>query len=211
MLTKAQALRVVGFPGGEIVLDEQGSGTAKVRLKDFEAVRPLVESEASFFAWQAIRATPCQVCGWTVQGAKFEVAWPKDRERYSLICSHFGGRRFADNWGPSGGQGRPPSTRRGPNTSVFLLDPSSATESLQGRQGRGRPLVAGELEGVLGLGDGRPRYVRQELSPSQSGVRGRAGEWASPGHKKEGCSKNRVRFTTGAMRLEEDGRGNHRS
>jgi putative transposase len=35
--------------------------------------------------------------GWTVQGAKVE-EWPHEETRRALIGSHFGARRFANNW-----------------------------------------------------------------------------------------------------------------
>ncbi|MDT5105280.1 MAG: putative transposase [Mycobacterium sp.] len=37
--------------------------------------------------------------GWVVTAAKFEVQWPTEPARAALVCSHFGARRKAFNWG----------------------------------------------------------------------------------------------------------------
>ena len=67
---------------------------------DFETHRSSVESVSVLFKLfgregDDLVAVPS---GWSVTGARFEVCWPDDPEKASLVRSHFGARRFAYNW-----------------------------------------------------------------------------------------------------------------
>jgi putative transposase len=97
MPTKAQAARVAEITGGTLPHDDQGRPTSKVALDDFEVHREAVESVSVLFRLFADDGTEVP-SGWVVTGAAFEVEWPKEPERRSLIWSHFGARRFAKNW-----------------------------------------------------------------------------------------------------------------
>uniref|UniRef100_UPI0023F03BCD helix-turn-helix domain-containing protein n=1 Tax=Ferrimicrobium acidiphilum TaxID=121039 RepID=UPI0023F03BCD len=97
MRTKAQAQKVADITGGVIVV-KNGKPTPKVQLQgDFEQYRAAVESVSVLF--RLCDDTGEQVpSGWTVTGTSFEVEWPKDPQKASLIRSHFGARRVAYNW-----------------------------------------------------------------------------------------------------------------
>jgi hypothetical protein len=71
-----------------------GEGDRQGTSQGLRAVRPVVESGSVLFPLADAQGNPLP-SGWTVQGAKFEVEWPKDKERCSLMYSHFGARRFA--------------------------------------------------------------------------------------------------------------------
>jgi putative transposase len=75
---------------------------------DFELHRSAVESVSVLFdlydgdaANYVVTGSPGEKLstGWLVTAAKFEVEWPADEQRRALVCSHFGARRFAFNWG----------------------------------------------------------------------------------------------------------------
>lgn len=74
---------------------------------DFEAVRELVEQVSVLYQLFDGNAAACVVSGspgarvatgWLVTGAKFEVEWPADPARASVVRSHFGARRKAYNY-----------------------------------------------------------------------------------------------------------------
>jgi putative transposase len=97
MPTKTQAARVADLTGGTLLYDDQGRPTNKVRLDDFDACREAVESVSVLFRCFNDHGTEVP-SGWVVNGATFEVEWPREPERRSCIWSHFGARRFATNW-----------------------------------------------------------------------------------------------------------------
>jgi putative transposase len=97
MPTKAQALRVAELTGGSVLYSPQGKPTTKVWLDDFETHREAVESVSVLFRCFNDDGTEVP-SGWVLTGATFEVEWPREPERRSLIWSHFGARRFAKNW-----------------------------------------------------------------------------------------------------------------
>lgn len=113
MRTKAQAEKVAALTGcahlpGKPKPDESIPLTRFVDTgPDFDAVRSAVESVSVLFSlyegdaasWaEKSEPGPEVPSGWRVTAAKFEVDWPPDSERASLIRSHFGARRFAYNW-----------------------------------------------------------------------------------------------------------------
>jgi len=94
---RVQAARVADLTGGALLHDDQGRLTAKATLGDFDAHREAVESVSVLFRCFDDDGTEVP-SGWVVTGATFEVEWPREPERRSLIRSHFGARRFAKNW-----------------------------------------------------------------------------------------------------------------
>lgn len=102
MSTVAQAARVAELTGG-IHLPGGKAMSKRVDVRgDFEPHREAVESVSVLFRLfhhdrdqGELASAPT---GWTVAGARFEVCWPDDPERASLVRSHFGARRFAYNW-----------------------------------------------------------------------------------------------------------------
>ena len=97
MRTKDQASRVANVTGGTILSDKNNKPTSKVQITDFEAYRSDIENISVLFSLSTDDGDPIS-SGWTLRGTVFEVEWPREQERRSLIWSHFGARRFAKNW-----------------------------------------------------------------------------------------------------------------
>ena len=112
--TRGQAERVAGITGGgQLPGKPKPDGTQTLSRfvdvgPDFEVHRQAVESVSVLFdlfdgdagSYASTGAPGAAVpSGWIVTAAKFEVAWPAEADRAALVRSHFGARRFAYNWG----------------------------------------------------------------------------------------------------------------
>jgi len=204
MPTAAQATKVGQCTGGEVLCDDQGGPTAKVVLDGLEAHREAVES-MSVLSWCFDDDGTEVPSGWVLTGASFEVEWPREPKRRSLIWSHFGARRFAKNWVRAQAKA---------DLVAKAKDPAYASipwtlEHLRKRWQQVRHEVApwwaenskerdasGIADAVQALNNwsnskcGRHKGRRMGFSRFESRRR----------------SKNRVRLTTGVMRLEPDRR-----
>ena len=103
--TVAQASRVATATGGaHLVSSVTGKLSRRVDVgHDFEVHRDAVEAVSALFTLYRREDDGALVkapSGWLTTGATFEVAWPDEPERRSLIRSHFGARRKAFNWAP---------------------------------------------------------------------------------------------------------------
>lgn len=114
LCTRGQAERVAGLTGGVQLPGKsklEGTRTLSRFVEvgpDFEVHRLAVESVSVLFELFDGDAASSAACGspgaavptgWMVTASKFEVAWPTEPDRASLVRSHFGARRFAFNWG----------------------------------------------------------------------------------------------------------------
>jgi putative transposase len=204
MRTKAQAQKVSDLTGGKVLLDE-GKPTRKVALAgDFEQYRDAVESVSVLF--QLCNDTGEKVpTGWTVAGASFEVEWPKDQQSASLVRSHFGARRVAYNWALAKVKSDLEARRTDPNH----LSTPWTLEALRKQWNQEKNEVApwwgdnSKEAYASGIAD-----LVQSLSNWSSSKRGsRKGRKVGfPKFKSKRKDQNRVRFTTGAMRFEDDRR-----
>ena len=106
MNTVAQAAKVAELTGGVHLAtkppkDGHMGMSRCVDVGDgFEPHRQTVESVSVLFKLyrrDGDDLTPVP-SGWSATGAEFEVEWPREPERVSLIHSHFGARRKAYNW-----------------------------------------------------------------------------------------------------------------
>ncbi|WP_298340216.1 IS607 family element RNA-guided endonuclease TnpB [Ferrimicrobium sp.] len=204
MRTKAQAKKVSDLTIGEVILDD-GKPTRKVQLPgDFEQYREAVESVSVLF--QLSDDTGDKVpTGWTITGASFEVEWPKEQRLASLIWSHFGARRFAYNWALSKVKSDIEAKRADENH----LSTPWTLEALRKQWNQEKNEVApwwGENSKeayASGIAD-----LVQALSNWSSSKRGkrRGKKVGFPKGKSKRKDQNRVRFTTGTMRFEDDHR-----
>jgi putative transposase len=143
--------------------------------------------------------------GWTVTGARFEAGWPADPELAGLIRGHFGARRKAYNHclalvkADMGARKADPSH---PSVKWDLI-------SLRGRWNQDKDAAApwwaayskeAYASGIADLVTGLKNW-RSSKDGDRKGQR--AGFPAFKSRRKDG---DRVRFTTGAMRLEDDRR-----
>ena len=142
--------------------------------------------------------------GWVARGCRFEVE-PTTRHQRSAIGQHFGARRFAYNWAlarvKANLDARTP-TRRSPHwRGVF--PPSTATGT---RPSTRSPRGGAVLQGGLRLWDCRSGRGLTQLADSKHGRRRWGRRVGFPRFKIRRRDRGRIRFTTGAMRLEADRR-----
>lgn len=117
MRTKAQAEKVAALTGStQLPGKPKPDGSIPLTRfvdtgPDFEVVRAAVESVSVLFAlhegdaayWAEKQEPGPEVpSGWRTASVKFEVEWPAEPERASLVRSHFGARRKAYNWHSTG-------------------------------------------------------------------------------------------------------------
>ena len=213
MRTVTQAQKVAAATGGVHLPgkpDSNGASRLSRRVDvgaDFEAHRVAVESVSVLFelfddSGGALVEVPS---GWMVTAAKFEVEWPAEEVRRTLVRSHFGARRFAFNWGLA---------RVKADLDAKPVDPGHESvgwdlRSLRKAWNRAKDQVAlwwatNSKEcysaGLADLAQGLNNW-----SDSKSGKR-QGRRVGFPRFKSGRRDPGRVRFTTGAMRLEPDRR-----
>ena len=204
MRTKAQAQKVADLTEGKVLLDE-GRPTRKVALTgDFELYRDAVESVSVLF--QLCDDTGEKVAtGWTVTGACFEIEWPKDQQKVSGIRSHFGARRVAYNWALA----KVKSDMEAKEKDASYLPTPWTLEALRKQWNQEKNEVApwwgdnSKEAYASGISD-----LVQALSNWSSSKHGRrkGRKVGFPRFKSKRKDQNRVRFTTGTMRFEDDRR-----
>jgi putative transposase len=204
MPTKTQAARVAEITGGTLLHDDQGKPTSKVALEDFEAHREAVESVSVLFRLFTDDGTEVP-SGWMVTGATFEVEWPKEPERRSLIWSHFGARRFAKNWVIEQVKADLEAKKKNPHHAQIpwtLGDLRKRWNQVKDEKAPWWPVNSKECYSA-GIADA----VRalQNWSASKHGKR-KGRRVGFPRFESKKRAKNRVRCTTGAMRLDPDRR-----
>ena len=140
---------------------------------------------------------------WVARGWRFEVE-PTTQKQRSAIAQHFGARRFAYNWALAQVKA---------NLDARTADPTipPLAWNLRASAGRGtRPSTRSRRGGGTArrrpTPAGSPTWSRLcTTGPGQAGRRG-AGRIGFPRFKARRHDHGRVRFTTGAMRLEPDRR-----
>jgi len=203
MPTKTQAAHVAEITGGTLLHDDQGKPTSKVALEDFEAHREAVESVSVLFRLFTDDGTEVPP-GWMVTGAVFEVEWPKEPERRSLIWSHFGARRFAKNWAIEQVKADLEAKKNPDHTSIpwTLQDLRKRWNQLKDEKA---PWWAVNSKECYSAGIKDAVRALQNWSDSKHGTRN-GKQVGFPRFESKKRAKHRVRFTTGAMRLEPDRR-----
>ena len=209
MRTKVQAQQVAELTGGKIILKDN-KPPCKVSLPgDFERYRSSVESISVLF----------QLCddagekvlgGWTMTGASFEVEWPKDPQVASGIRSHFGARRFAYNWALAKVKSDMDAKKE---NSDHKSTPSMAMdwtlESLRKQWNQEKNGIASwwRDNSKEAYSSGIADLVQSLSNWSKSKGGKRKGKRVGfPKFKSKRNNQNRVRFTTGTMRFEDDRR-----
>ena len=218
--TRVQAARVAELTAG-IQLPGKPKVDGSIMLSryvdvgaDFEAHRGAVESvsvlfelfggdAAGFVATGELGSS--MATGWMVSAAKFEVEWPAEVDRCALVRSHFGARRKAFNWGLAQVKA---------DMDARFLDPGH--ESVEWTQGALRKVwnqvkcevapwwAANSKEAYsTGLADLATALTNWQASKSGKRKGRRVG---FPRFKSSRRDRGRVRFTTGAMRVEPDRR-----
>ena len=204
--TVAQAARVAAATGGRH-LPGQEEGTMSRRVEAggvFEARRPAVEAVSVLFKlFDDSGGEVVQVpSGWTVAGARFEVEWPADP---SVVRSHFGARRFAYNWarakvtaGIDAKKANPGHQSAGWSLAELRKEWNRVKDQVAPWWGENskEAYAAGIADLVAALDNWRA---------SKNGQR-KGRKAGFPKFRSRRTDRARVRFTTGAMRLEADRR-----
>jgi len=204
MRTKAQAARVAEITGGTLLHDDQGRPTNKVALNDFEVHRKAVESVSVLFRLFADDDTEVP-SGWVVTGAAFEVEWPKDPEVVRRIRSHFGARRFAKNWALAQVKADLKAKQADPDHVSVPWTLAGLRKRWNQVKGEVAPWWPENSKECYSAGIADAVAALRNWSASKHGTR-KGKQVGFPRFESKKRAKNRVRFTTGAMRLEPDRR-----
>ncbi|MDT5359556.1 MAG: putative transposase, partial [Mycobacterium sp.] len=220
MRTGGQAARVAALTGGvQLPGKPSRDGTARLsRLVDvgldFEVHRAAVESVSVLFALHSGDALGCAEVGtpgepvptgWMVTAAKFEVQWPADSVGARGVRSHFGARRKAFNWRLG---------RVKADMDAKKLDPGH--QSVAWTQGALRkvwnqakddvaPWWAENSKEAYSTGLADVETALRNWKASKTGKR-KGRRLGFPRFKSARRDHGRVRFSTGALRVEPDRR-----
>jgi putative transposase len=220
MRTRGQAARVAEATGGvHLAGKPKRGGTPRLSRwvdvgADFDAVRRAVESVSVLFdlydgdANGYAQTGNCgeQVpTGRIVTAAKFEVEWPADADRARLVRSHFGARRKAFNWGLAGVKAD--LDARGVDAAHESVGWDLG--SLRKVWNRAKDEVAQwwAVNSKEAYSSGLADLARalQNWNASKNGTR-KGRRVGFPRFKSARHDPGRVRFTTGAMRVQPDRR-----
>ncbi|WP_231740377.1 IS607 family element RNA-guided endonuclease TnpB [Mycobacterium sp. GA-1999] len=220
MRTRAQAAKVAEATGGvQLPGKAKPDGTPTVSRfvavgSDFEAHRATVESVSVLFElydgdadrYAATGSPGTQLpTGWMVTAAKLEVEWPADGARAGLVRSHFGARRKAFNWGLDLVKADLDAKAVDPAHESVGWDLGSLRKAWNRAKDDVAPWWAENSKECYSAGLADLAQALSNWSASRNGTRNgrRVG---FPRFQSARRDPGRVRFTTGAMRLEDDRR-----
>lgn len=220
MRTRAQAARVAELTAGT-QLPGKPNPDGSVPLSrfvavgaNFESCRSAVESVSVLFDLYAgdghryvSSGGPGEPVptGWMVTGAQFEVEWPANEERARLVRSHFGGRRKAFNWGLAQVKSDMDATAADPAHESVGWSHGALRKAWNQAKDEVAPWWATNSKEAYSSGLADLETALTNWKASKAGVRkGRRAGF--PRFKSARRDQDRVRFTTGAMRLEPDRR-----
>ena len=204
MRTKVQAQKVSDLTGGKVLLDD-GKPTRKVALAgDFEQYRDALESVSVLFGLCDDTGEKAPT-GWTVTGASFELEWPKDPKSASLIRSHFGARRVAYNWALAKVKSDMEAKKRDASCPSTPWTLEALRKQWNQEKDEVAPWWATNSKECYASGIADLVQALSNWSSSKHGSR-KGRKIGFPKFKSKRKDQNRVRFTTGAMRFEDDRR-----
>ncbi|MDI3314006.1 MAG: IS607 family element RNA-guided endonuclease TnpB [Mycobacterium sp.] len=220
MRTRAQAARVAAATGGAHLAGKPNpDGTPRLSRyvdvgADFGAQRSAVESvsvlfdlydgDAAGYAQTGSPGAPLHT-GWAVTAAKFEVEWPTEPERAGLVRSHFGARRKAFNWGLAKVKADLDAKAVDPGHASIGWDLGSLRWAWNRAKGEVAPWWAANSKEAYSSGLADLARALDNWSASRNGTR-RGRRVGFPRFTSARRDAGRVRFTTGAMRVEADRR-----
>jgi putative transposase len=213
MRTVAQAAKVAAATNG-VHLPGKPDKNGPPRLSrqvdvgtDFEVHRASVESVSVLFKlFDDTRGELVEVpSGWMVTAAKFEVEWPTEADRRALVRSHFGARRFAFNWGLGQVKADLDAKTIDPAHESVGWDLSSLRKAWNRAKDEVAPWWATNSKECYSSGLADLAQALRNWKDSNDGKRhGR--RVGFPRFKSGRRDPDRVRFSTGTMRVEADRR-----
>ncbi len=209
MSTVAQAARVAELTGG-IHLPGESAMSKRVDVEgDFEPHREATESVSVLFRLFHHDRDQGELIpvptGWTVAGARFEVCWPDDSERASLVRSHFGARRFAYNWALSKVKADMDAKAADSTHASVSWSLQALRKSWNQAKDDVAPWWATNSKEAYGSGVADLVRALDNWKKSKHGAR-RGRKVGFPTFCSKRHDAKRVRFTTGTMRFEGDRR-----
>jgi putative transposase len=220
MRTVKQATRVAELIGG-VQLAGKPQRDATVPLSryvdlgaDFEAHRAAVESVSVLFKLfngnadsygQTGLPGESLPSGWTVTAAKFEVEWPTEPDEVALVRSHFGARRFAFNWGLGQVKADLDAETVDPGHESVSWDLGALRKVWNRAKDQVAPWWAINSKEAYSAGLADLAQALGNWSSSKNGRR-KGRRVGFPRFRSARRDAGRVRFTTGAMRVEADRR-----
>jgi putative transposase len=143
--------------------------------------------------------------GWLLTGATFEVEWPREPGRRLLIWSHFGARRFAGNWALAQAKADLDEKEKDPSHPSVPWTLKDLRKHWNQVKGTVAPWWSKNSKECYSAGVAYAVSALQNWSASRLGTR-RGQRVGSPCFESKKQARNRVRFSTGTMRLEPDRR-----
>jgi putative transposase len=142
--------------------------------------------------------------GWVARGVRFEVE-PTDPTQRSKIAQQFGGRRFAYNWALAQVKGNLDARRADPTVPPLAWNLPAIRRQWNKAKQEAAPWWRACSKESFSSGIADLVTALHNWSDSQAGRRA-GGRVGFPRFKARHRDRGRVRFTTGAMRLEPDRR-----
>ena len=213
MRTMTQAAKLAAATGGrQLPGDPDRSGASRLSRRvdvgaDFEVHRAATEAVSVLF--KLFDDTTGQLVevpsGWMVTAAKFEVEWPTEPDHRALVRSHFGARRFAFNWGLAQVKADLDAKTVDPTHESVGWDQGSLRKAWNRAKHEVAPWWAQNSKEAYSCGLADLAYALSNWTDSKQGKR-QGRRVGFPRFKAGRRDADRVRFTTGAMRLEPDRR-----
>ncbi len=143
--------------------------------------------------------------GWTMRGTVFEVEWPREQERRSLIWSHFGARRFVKNWTLAKVKEDLNNKKANPNYIITPWTLAALRKTWNQEKDQVAPWWSVNSKEAYSSGIADLVDALENWSSSKKGKR-KGRKVGFPRFESKRNSHNSVRFSTGGMRLEPDRR-----
>ncbi len=213
MNTVAQAAKVAELTGGVHLAtkppkDGHMGMSRCVDVGDgFEPHRQTVESVSVLFKLyrrDGDDLTPVP-SGWSATGAEFEVEWPREPERVSLIHSHFGARRKAYNWALAQVKADMDAKFEDPNHISVPWTLPALRKSWNQTKDDVAPWWAANSKEAYNSGIADLAKALDNWKKSKNATR-KGRKIGFPTFRSKHHDAGRVRFTTGTMRFEDDRR-----
>ena len=139
--------------------------------------------------------------GWVARGFSFEVEWPEDQEVASLVRSQFGGRRYAYNWALGQVKADIDARKIEPAHESVQWNLYSLRKRWNADKATVAPWWAENSKEAYSTGIADLAVALKNWSDSKTGKR-KGGKVGFPKFRCRRKDQARVRFTTGAIRVE---------